>query len=631
MTAKDPKRQATARLATEDTIGSTRPEVDPPVSRIGRTVGRYEIKQEVARGSMGVVYKAWDPHLSRDVAIKVLLKPVVRGTEPYERFRREANASAGLRHPNAVAVHDHGVDRGYPYLVMALVEGGSLNHRLRRQGSFEPREAARVMGDVARATHCAHSQGLLHRDIKPANVLLTDEGVALLTDFGLVKSIESPDEKLTATGQLIGTPAFMSPEQAIGIPGTLDARSDVYSLGATLYTLLTGRPPFQSPSIRGMLWLVVEEPVTPPTQLREGLDQRLEAICLKCLEKDPTDRYPSAEALADALGTWLRETDPDALVSPKTSPQLASGAPLGVLHVLAAGALLAVGFLLGLSGEGQAPPELPLTGSSEPARQPTVPLAPKPTPSELTPTPPELTPALELVAGPPPRLPNSELQIGSLVLVALTNRFDGDDLSQLGWVTAVDEERVELLVGGHAVGPVTAPRDGFRRDALGVGARTLLEQGGQPVPCTIHRRKGPVALVEFADASREWVPVVLLKLRGAGENPGDQALVEVVLAPWEENDTLYPVVVVDESANGYGRVRVAYLDRSTAWIERDSLRPLPSPSDRAHYTDSKGASVAAIVVDYPGRWAVRLGNAKDFKRHLVNLHSLNVTKADREE
>jgi tetratricopeptide (TPR) repeat protein/predicted Ser/Thr protein kinase len=287
--------------------GSDRPAVAPvsPPRTFPARIGAYEVVAELGRGGMGVVYRARDVALGREVAIKVLL---AHGATPEARRRLEveARAAARLRHPNIVAVHAYGVDEatGDPYVVMELVRGRSLRDAL-RAGPLEPREAARLAEDLARALAAAHEQGVLHRDVKPHNVLLSPEGAPLLADFGLAKALDAADGP-TSTGQVLGTPAYMSPEQADGDGGRVGPRSDVWSLGATLYELLTGRPPFVASTAMLTIAAVLRKDPTPPRRVRAGLDRDLETICLACLEKDPARRYASAAALADDLERWRR-------------------------------------------------------------------------------------------------------------------------------------------------------------------------------------------------------------------------------------------------------------------------------------------------------------------------------------
>lgn len=269
----------------------------------GRGFGNYELLEEVARGGMGVVYKARQRNLGRVVALKVIRPERLTKVEEVERFRREAAAAATLRHPNLVAVHEAGEAEGQQFYSMDFVEGRTLAE-VAREGPLPVREAAACVQTVAEAIHYAHERGVLHRDLKPSNILLDDRGQPHVTDFGLAKVLKSRSD-LTLSGQVLGSPSYMAPEQASGRRGTVDARTDVYALGAILYELLSGRPPFQAETSLETLKLVVESEPVSPSLLNPGLPRDLETICLKCLEKSPARRYANAQMVADELGRYL--------------------------------------------------------------------------------------------------------------------------------------------------------------------------------------------------------------------------------------------------------------------------------------------------------------------------------------
>ena len=273
----------------------------PSLPQPGEVVaGAYQVLRLLGRGGMGAVYLARDP-LQREVALKVQLRS--RGGE---RFRTEGQAVARLSHPGIVPIHQLGVDEvGRHYCVMGYVPGGSLEDRLEPEGTLPPREAARIARDVARALAYAHQEGVLHRDIKPANLLVTPAGEVVITDFGLAKIVDQ-SQQLSKTGDFLGTPAFMSPEQARGDVRRIGPAADIYSVGATLYSLLTGRPPFYDMPPIQLLMSVVNLPAQPPSSLRPELDPALDAICLRCLEKGPEDRYADMEALAADLSAYLQ-------------------------------------------------------------------------------------------------------------------------------------------------------------------------------------------------------------------------------------------------------------------------------------------------------------------------------------
>jgi eukaryotic-like serine/threonine-protein kinase len=266
--------------------------------------GDYVLLGEIARGGMGVVYRAKQKSLNRIVALKMIRTGRLASVEELERFRFEAEAAANLDHPNIVPIFDVGEHLGQLFFSMKLVDGGSLSRKL-GETHKDPRVAARIVATVAQAVHHAHLKDFLHRDLKPANILIDAQGQPHVTDFGLAKRTKG-DSSLTKTGAIMGTPSYMAPEQATGGKEALTAATDVYSLGAVLYELLTGRPPFRAESVMETVIQVLERDPEPPSRLRPGLPRDLELICLKCLEKSPEARYPSALKLAEDLEHFLR-------------------------------------------------------------------------------------------------------------------------------------------------------------------------------------------------------------------------------------------------------------------------------------------------------------------------------------
>jgi serine/threonine-protein kinase len=271
--------------------------------------GDYELLEELARGGMGVVYKARQRGTNRVVALKVVLGGPFASEEENRRFAVEAEAAASLDHPNVVPVYEVGEHRGWRYYSMKLVEGASLARQVNRYVD-DPRAAALLIATVARAVDHTHRAGLLHRDLKPSNILLDHQGRPHIADFGLAKRLDGSGQ-LTRSGALMGTPSYMAPEQASGDHAGLTPAADVYALGAILYELLTGRPPFRAPTVPETVVQVLEREPTPPRELRPGVPRELEWICLRCLDKSPSRRYPSAGALAEALECYLRGEDVD--------------------------------------------------------------------------------------------------------------------------------------------------------------------------------------------------------------------------------------------------------------------------------------------------------------------------------
>jgi tetratricopeptide (TPR) repeat protein len=269
------------------------------------TIPGYEILRELGRGGMGVVYEARQLSLNRPVALKMILAGAHAGLEELLRFRTEAAAAARLQHANIVQIHEVGEHNGQPYLTLEHVPGGSLADKLGGT-PLPPRDAARFVDTLARAVHYAHSRGIVHRDLKPANILLAADGSPKITDFGLSTHVGSASaagtlQAHTQTGAILGTPSYMAPEQATGRGGDIGPTTDVYALGAILYELLTGRPPFRAATPLETLQQVLEEDPVPPSRLQRSAAGDTETICLKCLRKEPGKRYASAADLADDL------------------------------------------------------------------------------------------------------------------------------------------------------------------------------------------------------------------------------------------------------------------------------------------------------------------------------------------
>jgi tetratricopeptide (TPR) repeat protein len=282
------------------------------VPETGQWLGEFELFGVIGRGGTGTVYRARQRSLDRLVALKVIRAGGPADPSDVRRFRAEAEVVAALEHPNIVPVYEVGEQDGLLYLSMRLVEGGSLADRLNAL-TADARAAARLVAAVARAVHFAHQRGILHRDLKPGNILLSPgrgpdggggEWVPLVADFGLAKRVDG-DSSLTQSGAIVGTPSYAAPEQASGAKGAVTTAADVWGLGAVLYALLTGRPPFRGETALETLELVRTRDAEPPRQLNPGVDRDLETVCLKCLAKDPGRRYASAAELAEDLERWL--------------------------------------------------------------------------------------------------------------------------------------------------------------------------------------------------------------------------------------------------------------------------------------------------------------------------------------
>lgn len=323
------------------------------VSQLANRFGNYELLEKIGEGGMGVVYKARQTNLDRLVAVKLLPFSQFSREDVVQRFRTEAAAAASLQHPNIVAIHEIGEHEGQQYFSMDLVVGRTLAEVVREQ-PLSAKRAAAYLKSIAEAIHYAHQQGILHRDLKPSNVLIDESDQPRITDFGLAKRLGNGSElgarssDLTFTGQVLGSPNFMAPEQAEGRPQSVGPASDIYSLGALLYHLLTRQPPFQADSITTLLKQVVESEPVSPRLLNPSIPRDLETICLKCLQKEPLRRYVTAHELAQDLGRFLEERPIQArAVGPagkawkwcRRRPALAS---------MAGG--LALMFILGLSG-----------------------------------------------------------------------------------------------------------------------------------------------------------------------------------------------------------------------------------------------------------------------------------------
>src|SRR5437870_5294303 len=289
-------------LGSDEAVAGVDDPVRPPPLLMD--FGDYELLEQIGRGGQGVVFRARQKSLNRIVALKVIGLGRWATEAHLKRFRLEAEAAARLEHPGIVPIHEVGERDGSCYFSMKFVEGGQLDEVIRRE-PMPPRRAAELIAKVARTVHYAHEHGILHRDIKPGNILLDAKGEPHLTDFGLARLVES-ESSVTHTLDVLGTPSYMAPEQAVGNKAAISSVTDVYGLGAVLYQLLTGQPPFAGGTTYETIRLLLNTEPRPPRLLNPKIDRDLSTICLKCLEKDPKRRYASALALAEDLERWLK-------------------------------------------------------------------------------------------------------------------------------------------------------------------------------------------------------------------------------------------------------------------------------------------------------------------------------------
>ncbi len=335
------------------------------MTSIPKTLGKYQVLGAIGRGGMGEVYKAFQPDLNRHVAIKTLLSGEQATPDFLERFQREARVAAGLAHPNIVPIFDFGSEGKLHYLVMEYVEGRSLKDLLAEK-RLDPESALKIAHTVARALQFAHERRIVHRDVKPANLLLDRQGRVRILDFGLAKSL-ADGKALTLSRAMVGTPCYMSPEQAFGAPEEVDHRTDLYSLGAVLYEMLAGRPPFEGPTVLSILRKLEDEDPAPP-----GVSPAVDSVALKALAKDRERRYGSAAEMAEALKASLKGRGIEAAEPPPprsatvraAAPRPRRSFPVGIA---VAGGLTAV-LLLSLLLRGSPSPAPPPPPAAAPER-----------------------------------------------------------------------------------------------------------------------------------------------------------------------------------------------------------------------------------------------------------------------
>jgi WD40 repeat protein len=339
-------------------VGDLRSEVERALRDPSKRIGRYVVLSELGRGAMGVVLRAFDPTVGRPVAIKLILDPGAAAS--IERFRREVTSAGRLRHPGIVAIHDSGEHQGRPFLVMELVEGGESFATLLERRAVDERRALEIVRAVALALEHAHGHGVVHRDVKPANVLVEASGTPRLSDFGLARDTRA-QASLTKTGDVLGTPSFMAPEQAGGESSkTHGPPVDVYALGVILYLVLTGVLPFRAATPHALTKQILLDAPEPPRRLVPGIDRGLEALVLRCLEKEP-ERRPAAGEVARVLGLYLDGK----LEAPRRAPWKVALAAGAVLALGGAGAVVVLGRTSGAAPAG--PPSPPAERPVEPA------------------------------------------------------------------------------------------------------------------------------------------------------------------------------------------------------------------------------------------------------------------------
>jgi predicted Ser/Thr protein kinase len=386
---------------------------------VGKTLGNYQIVEELGRGGMAVVYRAYQPSLNRDVAIKVLPPQLSFDQEFVERFQREAKAAAKLRHPNIVVIHDVGHEDGTYYIVMEYLEGRTLKQLIQGEGRLPPERAAHIVEQVAAALDYAHQHGFIHRDVKPSNIFVGPDDHVTLTDFGIAKAA-SEAEQLTRTGMLVGTPEYMSPEQAAG--SRVDYRTDLYALGVVLYQMLAGRVPYRGTTPHATLHAVIYEPPPPPRQINPSLPPALETVILRAVAKQPEQRFQRGADLASTLRAALTGRAQPVVVPPGPETRIAPAHRRSLMPWIVTGlavvliAMVAVLAILLLGGDGGDATPAPATTQAVALDTPTSDSGPIPT---LEPT---ATPAPSATSTlPPTELPTGTAEVPTDTPVPVTD------------------------------------------------------------------------------------------------------------------------------------------------------------------------------------------------------------------
>lgn len=437
---------------------------------IGKTIGQYQIVEQIGQGGMATVYKAYQPSIHRNVAVKILPSQYAQDPNFVKRFEQEAKAIAALEHPHILPVYDFGTQEGLTYMVMRYIKGGTLSNLMGQKLPYE--RIVSLISDVARALDYAHKQGVVHRDIKPSNILIDDNGEPLLTDFGIAKMMAgSGATQLTGAGSVLGTPAYMSPEQAQGV--SVDGRTDIYSLGVILYELLTGQQPYRAETPVAIVLKHVSEPLTPPRMINPNIPDPLERVVIKAMAKEPAQRYQTAGEMQRALQQALNEIESGgrtvSLPTSSTQTQGVTSTPppvaakksggigpwlIGGVAVIALLCLLGGGLLFyGLMNSNTDGTGTPVAGSPTAI---SIGIAKTPTPT-VTPTP--LPTATEEAASPTPE-PTEEVSASTPVPVVDIPGLTGeimfqDDFSsnQNDWPTGPQEDEYgktdSKLADGH--------------------------------------------------------------------------------------------------------------------------------------------------------------------------------------